>query len=243
MFFLDMPEPGIARLTIDAPERRNAISVADWERLAALLSTVPDCARVLLIGGREDFSAGADLREFARMLQEPDAVASFRNAMRRAIDGLAGLPIPTIAVIAGGCYGAGVALAIAADLRLAAEAARFAVTPAKLGIGYPAADVARLSALVGRGHAARLLFAAERIDAHRAESIGLVEAVTPDVWVAAFELARGIAANSGASMRMLKRMLADPAGDHNDAFDALFAGPDLAEGLAAYRKRRPARFA
>ncbi len=243
MFFLDSPGPGIARLTIDAPARRNAIPVAEWDRLATSAAALPPETRVLMIGGTHDFSAGADLGEFDRFSRDPEAAAQFRRAMRAGIDALAAVPIPVIAVIAGGCYGAGVALALAADIRIAGERARFAVTPAKLGIGYPAVDVRRLAALVGRGQAARMLFAAETLDARRAEAIGLVEAAAVDPWVEALAMAQKIADNSVRSTRMLKSVLNDDAADPDAAFDALFAGTDLAEGLVAYRMRRVARFA
>ncbi len=243
MLFLDTPEPGIARLTIDAPARRNAIPVAEWDRLAATLAALPADCRVLLIGGTREFSAGADLGEFDGFRHDPAAASRFRQAMRAGIDALAAVPVPVVAVIAGGCYGAGVALALAADIRVAGEKAQFAVTPARLGIGYPAEDIARLAALVGRGQAARMLYAAEVLDAHRAAAIGLVETVAADVWEEAMQLARQIAVNSTRSTRMLKSVLNDAAGNADAAFDALFAGPDLAEGLAAHRERRTARFA
>lgn len=243
MFFLDTPEPGIARLTIDAPARRNAIPVAEWRRLATTLAALPDDCRVLLIGGSRDFSAGADLGEFDGFRHDPAAVARFRQAMRAGIDALAAVPVPVLAVIAGGCYGAGVALALAADIRIAGERAQFAVTPAKLGIGYPAEDVTRLAALVGRGQAARMLYAAEVLNAPRAAAIGLVETVADDPWAEAMILGKRIADNSTRSTRMLKFVLNDAAGDFDATFDALFAGPDLAEGLAAHRERRAARFA
>ncbi|WP_315764103.1 enoyl-CoA hydratase-related protein [Sphingomonas sp. Y38-1Y] len=243
MFRLDPLDRGIARLTIDAPERRGAVPVAEWDRLAAILEALPTDTRVLLIGGERDFSAGADLSEFERLTEDPVAVETFRLAMRAAIDALANVPVPTIAVIAGGCYGAGVALALAADIRVAGEGARFAVTPARIGIGYPAPDVARLVAQVGRGQAARMLFAAEPIDAERALAIGLVETAAADAWAAAMALAETIAANSRASTRMLKDVLRDPGGDHDAAFDVLFAGDDVIKGLAAYRQRRAPGFA
>ncbi|PCD03525.1 enoyl-CoA hydratase [Sphingomonas spermidinifaciens] len=243
MFFLDTPEPGIARLTIDAPERRNAIPVAEWDRLASILAAMPAATRVLLIGGEQNFSAGADLREFAGFVDDPSAAAAFRPAMRRGIEALATVSVPVVAVVVGGCYGAGVALALAADLRVAGEGARLAVTPARLGIGYPAADVARLTAQVGRGRAARLLFTGEVLDAPAAAAIGLFDAVATDPWDEAFVLARTIAGNSMASTRMLKAVLNDPTADHDAAFDRLFAGDDVVEGLAAYRERRSPRFA
>jgi enoyl-CoA hydratase/carnithine racemase len=138
--------------------------------------------------------------------------------MRGALEPLAGLPMPVIAAIDGDCFGAGVALALAADLRIAGPRAVFAVTPAKLGITYPQEDVARLVALVRPGQAARLLYGAARIDAAEAARIGLVEILADDA--------------AGQAH--------DPALDA--LFDAGFAGGDFREGLDAFRARRAPRF-
>jgi enoyl-CoA hydratase/carnithine racemase len=164
--------------------------------------------------------------------------------MRTALDALSDLPIATIAAIEGPCYGAGVALAIACDLRVAGEGARFAITPAKFGISYPQEDVARLVALVGPGQASRLLLAAGSIDSAEAARIGLVELVAADVAAAVDELAGAICANSGESVAVLKRAIRlAGAGVGRDEeqdrrFDAMFGSPELRERLAALRPRR-----
>jgi enoyl-CoA hydratase/carnithine racemase len=161
--------------------------------------------------------------------------------MRGAIEALADLAVPTIAAVDGACYGAGVALALACDRRIAGRGARFAITPAKIGIAYPQEDVFRLVALVGRGQAARLLFTAEAIDADEAAAIGLVELVEPEGGAAA--VAAAIAAHGGDSLALLKRGVglaadgrrSDPEQDRR--FDALIAGDALARRLEALGRK------
>ncbi len=155
---------GIAWLRLDRPQARNALAMADWEDLAQYAEEVRRSeARLLIVVGEGNcFCAGADLGEFGELQASEAARRRFRTSMRAALDGLAGLPIPTIASIEGACYGAGVALAMACDIRFAAPEARFAITPARIGIGYPQEDVHRLVSLVGPGEAARLLRELER---------------------------------------------------------------------------------
>src|SRR3546814_14215523 len=124
--------------------------------------------------------------------------------MRHGLDTLRDLPIPTIALVEGACFGAGVALAMACDWRVAGPGARFAITPAKLGIAYPQEDVHRLVSLVGVGQAARLLFGAQSIDAEEAARIGLVEvAASGDVADALRDLASAVIANAPPTPRAL----------------------------------------
>jgi enoyl-CoA hydratase/carnithine racemase len=236
---------GIATIVLDAPATRNALPMAGWQALADAVAAVAEAGpRVVVLcgGGPGRFCSGSDLGEIAELADYPERRAPFRQAMRDALDPLAALPMPVIAAIDGDCFGAGVALALAADWRVAGPRAAFAITPAKLGITYPQEDVARLVALVGRGQAARLLCGATRIDAAEAARIGLVEVLAED----AMDQARAIAALSPASLRALKAAVAraplghDPALDQ--AFDDAFGQQDLREGLAAFRERRTPRF-
>jgi enoyl-CoA hydratase/carnithine racemase len=159
--------------------------------------------------------------------------------MRAALARLRGLAIPTVALIEGHCYGAGVALAMACDIRVAAQTARFAITPAKLGIGYPQEDVHRLVALVGPGQAARILFTAEPIYAEEARTIGLVDEHMPREQA----LFDAILANDGESLKMLKEAIGraargvrtDPEMDAR--FDALIAGEAMGQRLEALRRK------
>ena len=240
----------VATITLDAPATRNALSMAGWQALATTLSTVAAAhprVVVLRAGAAGMFCSGSDLREIALLADDVAARAPFRLAMRDALERLAVLPMPVIALVDGDCFGAGVALALAADMRVAGPRAVFAITPAKLGITYPQQDIARLVALIGPGQAARLLYGATRIDAAEAARIGLVEVIDDDAPAAALALARTMAALSPTSLLALKRAVAgaprgqDPALDA--AFDSAFAGDDFREGLAAFRDRRPARFA
>ena len=240
MFRLDQ-EDGCARLTLDRPEARNAIPAVAWSELAEHIGAVEaGGARLLAVtGAGGTFCAGADLADFEAMRGDPASVARFRQDMRGALDRLRGLAIPTISLIEGHCYGAGVALAMACDLRIAALTAEFAITPAKIGISYPQEDVRRLVALVGPGQAARMLFGGQAISGDEARQIGLVEANMP----AQRSLIEAILANDAESLATLKQAVARAAdGVRSDAeadsrFDALIAGGELARRLEALRRK------
>lgn len=241
-------EGGIARLAMNRPEARNAIPFSGWADLrAATEAAVRADARVLVLAGEPGgaFCAGADVSAFSTFHADPDARTAFRLAMRSGLDALHAMPIPTIAVVEGACFGAGVALAMACDVRLAGPEALFAITPARLGIGYPQEDVHQLVALVGPGQAARLLLTAGSIEGREAERIGLVERCVPAGLVGVVEeMAEGIAANDRDSLRMLKEGIAMAArGIASDegrdrAFEDLLGSEALAVRLAAYRDRR-----
>lgn len=204
---------------------------------------------MLLLEGTDDgaFCAGSDLREIAELAGNAAARPEFRKAMRDAMDGFGRLSIPSVAAIDGDCFGAGVALALACDIRVAGENARFAITPAKLGIAYPQEDVERVVRAVGRGQAARLFFAAEPVDAVEAARIGLVEIATVSARMEAVRIATLMAGNARTSLAVLKEMiwsdLSSPAPAYDAAFDDCFGGQDFLEGLAAFRDRRRPTFA
>ena len=240
MFLLERNDD-YARLTLDRPEARNAIPAAGWAELSEKIAVVErsDVRMLVLLGADETFCAGADLDDLAAMNGDADAIARFREDMRGALDRLRGLDIPTIALIQGHCYGAGVALAMACDLRIAARQARFAITPAKIGISYPQEDVHRLVALVGPGQAARMLFNAEIVYGEEAKHIGLVELHMPSE-KGAFE---AILANDRESMVALKQAIgraaagvrSDPEMDAR--FDSLIGGEAAARRLEALRQK------
>ena len=234
-------EGEVARLTLARPEARNAIPLAGWDRIADRVgAAVAQGARAIVLAGEGGaFCAGADLGDFAGFAGDQAAAGSFRMAMRRAFDAIESAPVPVVASIEGSCYGAGVALAMACDLRLAGPDARFAITPAKMGISYPQEDLARLVALVGPGQASLLLFGGDAIGADEAKRIGLVDgdASALDAIVAA------MVANDRASLAALKRGVslalrgarADTGRDR--LFDRLLADPALAARLEGRRRQ------
>lgn len=227
----------IATIALARPEAKNALSIAAWEALAH--AEVGDARAVILRSEVPGiFSAGADIREFEQLQDDPALRTRFREAMRAGIEAVAALPMPVIAAIDGGCFGAAVALVLAADIRIAGDGAEFAVTPARLGLGYPQQDVARLRAQLGRGAAAAMLFTGDRIKADEARAIRLVEIRAKRAAEIAQAMAQTIAANAPQAVRQLKRALNGPADDLDQAFDDAFADPELAEGLAAFAERR-----
>jgi enoyl-CoA hydratase/carnithine racemase len=246
MFDLSI-DGAVARLALSRPEARNAIPLAGWSELAAAVRAAGASASVLILSGIPGgaFCAGADISDFEGFSGNPAARTAFRRAIREGLDALRDIPIATVALIEGACYGAGVAVAMACDLRVAGADAQFAITPAKLAISYPQEDVHRLVALVGAGQAARLLLSAESIDGAEAERIGLVERfLSTGASAAAEGLAAAIAANDAGSVRTLKAALrlagegvARDAGQDR-AFDDLLGSDALADRLKAYRGRR-----
>ena len=232
----------LARIQLDRPAARNALSIEHWEKLAALCAEAAEGgARAIIVSGSGGaFCAGADLGEFGDLSRDETLRVRFRTAMRRGMDALRTLPLPSIAFIDGPCFGAGVALAIACDLRIATQSARFAITPAKMGIGYPQEDVARLVHLVGAGWASRLLFTGEPIDAATAERIGLVESIGDRS--DAESIAQALLACDAESISMLKAgiSLAERGIASDDAqdrrFDALLGSDRLRQALAARSK-------
>lgn len=230
-----------ARLTLDRPEVHNAIPMAGWAELSDRLGLVERSdARMLIVTGADDnFCAGADLKDFAGISGDEAAIAAFRQNMRAALDRLRGLPIPTMAVIEGNCYGAGVALAMACDFRMARLGSKFAITPAKIGIAFPQEDVHRLVALVGPGQAARMLFTGEIVSGEEAKRIGLVEYYC----TRESEAIEAILANASVSLEALKQAIAlagagvrsDPEQDAR--FDALLGGDEMARRLEALRRK------
>jgi enoyl-CoA hydratase/carnithine racemase len=240
-------DSGIARLTLRRPEARNAIPLEGWAELGEAVAKAEQAtARLLILEGEPGgaFCSGADIGAFDRFQDDPQARTEFRLAIRAALDRLSGTPFPSIATVDGACYGAGVALAMACDIRIAGPAARFAITPAKLGISYPQEDVHRLVSLVGPGQASRLLFGAGSIDGAEAARIGLVEIHSDDAGKSAAELAASMLANDPDSIATLKRSVRlAQAGIRQDGrqdadFDGLLGSAAVAERLAAHRSRR-----
>lgn len=235
----------VAHLLIDRAAKRNAMTQAMWEALPVMLgrAMADDDVRVLILRAAEPgaFSAGADIAEFGAGASDPEWRAANERAIARAQAALTRAPKPVIAAIAGDCIGGGCGLALACDLRVATSAARFGITPARLGLVYSLHDTKLLVDLVGPAQAKRILFTAGLIDAAEAHRIGLVDLLDTDP----IALAETIAGNSTHSVReskaMVRRILDGQSAD-DAATRALFADafalPDFEEGVAAFLARR-----
>src|SRR5690606_21582408 len=192
-------DDGVATITINRPEKRNALNATVRRELVHALDTLKagGDVRVLIITGAGDkaFVAGADVAEFAeRTPLEQRAVMAGRSA----IEELAAFPWPTIAMINGYALGGGCELALACDLRVAARSARLGQPEIKLGLIPGGGGTQRLPRLVGLGAAMRLVLTGEPIDAEEAARIGLVDMVVEDAELVqrTQELARKIASHS-----------------------------------------------
>jgi enoyl-CoA hydratase/carnithine racemase len=199
---LDLSE-GIAVLTVDRPRVRNAISPATMDALESALDAAADMD-VLVIRGSGDraFISGGDLRELAKIRSHEAAVAMALR-MRRLCDRLATFPGPVIAALNGHALGGGAEVAVAADIRVAAEDIRIGFNQADLAIMPAWGGAERLAGLVGRSQALLLITTGEKLGTAEAHRIGLVDRVYPraefeESWRA---LARKIAASPARSIK------------------------------------------
>jgi enoyl-CoA hydratase/carnithine racemase len=243
-------EGAVATLTIDRPAKRNAMSFGMWSAIPGLLAGLTDSVRVVVIRGGEHFSAGADISEFESLRSGADGAARYGEAVHAAERAIAGLDRPTVAVINGFCIGGGCEIALACDLRIAADDARFGITPAKLGIVYSFTSTKQLVDAVGPAWAKQILFTADMIDAPTALRIGLVNELHPaaDLGARAKELAQTIAARAQVSVRGAKTIInrISDAQHEDDTVKALYDeavhSADYAEGVRAFLEKRAPRF-
>ncbi|NUV65005.1 enoyl-CoA hydratase/isomerase family protein [Streptomyces sp. CAI-85] len=232
---------GVATVVLHHPAKRNAMTAAMWAALPPLLETLaadPQVQVLVLTGAGGTFCAGADISTLQGSPDEAQALAV------RAEEALAAFPKPTLAAVKGHCVGGGAQLAGACDLRFAEEGALFGVTPAKLGIVYPASATRRLVSLVGPGAAKYLLFSGELIDTERALRTGFVDEVLPvdalDKRVA--EFTQVLVSRSQLTQAAAKEF-ADGRTDRDAHWIAQArASDDTAEGVAAFLERREPRF-
>jgi enoyl-CoA hydratase/carnithine racemase len=239
----------VATLTIDRPAKRNAMNFEMWSAIPGLLDQAKD-ARVLLIQGGEHFSAGADISEFQSLRSGADGATRYSGTVHAAERAIAEFPRPTVAVINGFCIGGGCEIALACDIRIAADDARFGITPAKLGIVYNFTSTKQLVNAVGPAWAKQILFTADIIDAPTALRIGLVNELHPADELAgrAKELAQTIVSRSQVSQHGAKTIIGKIAdGQHEDdevrALDhEAVHSADYAEGVAAFLEKRPPQF-
>ncbi|WP_443071974.1 enoyl-CoA hydratase/isomerase family protein [Streptomyces sp. NBC_01477] len=236
---------GTATVTIANPARRNAMTLDMWAALPVLLAPLAKdpAVRVLVLTGAGDtFCAGADISGFT----DDAGLWAAQAAAVTAEEALAAFPKPTIAAVRGYCVGGGCQLAAACDLRFAAEGARFGVTPARLGIVYPASTTRRLVRLTGPATAKHLLYSAELIDHERALRTGLVDEVWPPDGLAT--RVRDYTALLGARSRLTQHAAKDftdgaPDPERERYWSAQAAdSPDALEAATAFLAARTPHF-
>jgi enoyl-CoA hydratase/carnithine racemase len=249
-------ERGIGFITINNPERRNAISLEMWRALGDAMAAfeADDEVRVAVLsgaGGRA-FASGADISEFEQQRANSDQRKSYGEVSQRGYGALATFSKPSIAMISGYCLGGGLLLALAADLRFATEGSKFGVPAAKLGLGYDYPGVAALARVVGPARSADILFSARQLDANEAREIGLINFVVPETELATRveEYARQVSENAPLTVRAIKAslrvyarqtQLAD-ASSVEPLVSRCFNSEDYREGRRAFMEKRKPRF-
>lgn len=248
---------GIATITINRPAQRNAVTYEMWKQLSAFMAELqadPAVRVVILRGaGTQAFSAGADIAEFEAQRSNSALARQYHAGVEEAFQAVANLPKPTIAMVAGFCVGGGLELAIATDLRIAADNSRFGMPTAKLGIVMPHWEMSRLVRLVGAGRAMDIVLTARMVEAEEALRIGLVSRLVPlaEIEQVTDQVAAEIAAYAPLSHRwhkqILETVLRNPGLDGLTAEEAklvfaCFDTEDFQEGRRAFLEKRKPEF-
>ena len=252
-------------LTLNRPEKRNALNPAVWKALGQAITMAEEDgeARVVLVQGEgKSFCAGLDLSPenelFSAVNGAPTATqkVAFFKEVRKVQDihtQLDRLAKPTIAAIQGHCLGAGLELALCCDIRLCSAGTQFALPEAKLGFITDVGGLQRIVKVVGRGHAREISFRGHRFDAERAQAINLVNDVYPDEETLkgkALEMAEEIAANPPLAVQGAKEVfLFDEEAtlseslEYNAARSSMIVpSEDLLEAVSAYIEKRKGEF-
>ncbi len=251
---LDEPAPNVARLVISNPAKRGALDQAILDRFAGLMPALE--ARCVIITGEDRiFSAGYDIGGLPERAPAADAEQLVAHPFAAALDAIEAYPYPTIAVLNGHTIGGGLELALTCDLRIASDAIKLAMPPAKLGLVYSHTGIKKFVDAIGAPRTRELFFLGTSVEAKTAEAWGLVNRVVASDRLAdeALSVAGEIASNAPLSQRGNKRVIAALL----EAQGALrpeverelmqlrvdgFASDDFREGVRAFAEKRAPRW-
>ncbi|MCA9629053.1 MAG: enoyl-CoA hydratase/isomerase family protein [Myxococcales bacterium] len=243
----------VAWVILDQLAKRNAMNQSMWRELARAareLQAARDVRCVVLRGaGEEAFVSGADISEFQQLRADPGLARAYDQTTDAAFAALLELEMPVLSCIHGFCVGGGLAIALCTDIRYAAEDARFALPPGRLGIGYGLTNLQNALRVLPPATLKELFFTARQFEAPEAQRLGLVSHVLPkaDLDAHVADVARRICENAPLTLRAVKSGIrALSSGDTAQLVraqalvDACFVSRDYAEGVAAFlEKRRP----
>ena len=244
----------VATVTLARPERLNALSLATWSRVRDVFGSLAavDGLRLVLVRGAGDkaFAAGADISEFPELRLSAADAQSYNRVIGDALNAVAALPLPVIAVVHGLAIGGGCELAAACDVRIASTDARLGIPIGRLGVTLGYVESRVLVRLIGPARLKDLLFSGRLVDASEAMAIGLVDRVVApaELEQAVDAMVQSIISAAPITMRAAKLvtdMCDRPLGEADvhlltDLTLAAYDGSDLKEGVAAFlEKRRP----
>jgi enoyl-CoA hydratase/carnithine racemase len=246
-------EADIATVTLNRPDRLNALDKAMWQRLAAIMVEVAGDGAircVIVQGAGAAFGAGADVAEFAAERDTPAKAAAYADVMGAALRALRDCPVPAVAQIHGACAGAGLEIAIHCDLRIAAEGSRFGAPVQRLGITMPYPEIAALVELVGYATALEILLEGRMFGVREAYEKGLVSRIVAEAALAEEVKATARRIADGAPLvhrwhKKFVRRLLDPAPLSSAELAESYAAcatEDYRAGIQAFLAKEKPRF-
>jgi enoyl-CoA hydratase/carnithine racemase len=252
---LDRPADGVLRLTISNPAKRNALDHPILDAITAVLDDIGAARAVLLTGAEGMFSSGYDIGDIPDDVFAQEAERLVAPPFAAALEALETCEVPTVAALPGHTIGGGLELALACDLRVAADGILLGMPPAKLGLVYSHTGLRRFLEAIGAPRTRELFLTARNVDARTALEWGLVNQVVgaSDLEGAALDLAQDLAANAPLSVRGNKRAIRellaadgrlDPEVEREliELREASFRSEDMREGVRAFGQKRPARW-
>lgn len=248
---------GVSTLTLNNPEKHNAMNFAMWQSLPDLMQRVATdrSTRVLILtgaGGRA-FCSGNDVSEFDKVRSTPSQIEHYNGLQRMVCEHLARLPKPTVAMIDGYCLGAGLEFALLCDFRYCTPVSRFAVPAVKLGLPYRYEDIVKLLDVVGSSRTREMVLGGRQVDGERAAEIGLVHRLAPsrevlvrEVAELAGELASAAPLSLAAAKTTINEAMRRDAEPDLALCDRLagevYSSQDYIEGRTAFAAKRKPRF-
>ena len=253
---IDEPADGVRRLTISNRDKRNALDHAILDAIAEVVArTADDVGCLVLTGADGMFSSGYDLGGIEDDVFPEEAERLVAHPFASALEALDACDVPIVAALPGHTIGGGLELALACDLRIAADGIRLGMPPAKLGLVYSHTGLRRFVDAIGEPRTRELFLLGRTIDARTALTWGLVNelALSVDLEEASLAMAGELAANAPLSVRGNKRVLRellrargvlDPVTEQEliALRQACFASEDFREGVRAFAEKRPARW-
>jgi enoyl-CoA hydratase/carnithine racemase len=250
----DTPAEGVLRLTISNPAKRNALDHAILDGIAQAVREA-DARCIVLTGADGMFSSGYDIGDIPDDVFADEAEKLVAHPFTSAIDALDATDLPTVAALPGHTIGGGLELALACDLRIAADGIKLGMPPAKLGLVYSHTGLRRFVDIAGAARTRELFLLGRNIPARRALEWGLVNEVVigSDLEETSLAWASELAANAPLSVQGNKRVLRellraegalDPDVEREliALREACFASEDMKEGVRAFGEKRPARW-
>ncbi len=246
----------IAHFTINRPAKRNAMTLAMWERMGEIFKAWADMPEIRVIvlrgAGDKSFCAGADISEFAKLRVTPEQVAAYNAIVSKTYTIVRNIPKPTIARIEGSCMGGGLEIVQLCDIQIAADTAIFSIPPAKLGAAYKLEDTLLLVENIGAKATKEMLLTARSFSADDALRWGLVNRVVSakELDATIDSLTADITANAPLSVKASKLLVNQAQKGNNDRdynlcntlIDACTNSEDIVEGRRAFAEKRTPKF-